>query len=210
MIEILIADDHPIVRQGLRQLISAFPNLAVSGEAGTGQEILNLLEQKKFDLMILDITLPDRSGLDILKQVKAERPGLPVLVLSMHPENQYAERVIRAGASGYLMKDSATEELIGAIRVVISGRKYISSSLALELASSLISGSPKSACNNLSDREFNVLHMIAEGKANSEIADKLCLSPKTVSTYRSRVLKKLGLKTNADLVRYSIENRLVG
>jgi DNA-binding NarL/FixJ family response regulator len=205
----MIADDHPIVRQGFRQLISTRRDMLVAAEAGSGQEALDTLKQKKFDLVILDITLPDRSGLDVLKHIKREKPGLPVLVLSVHPENQYAARVIKAGAAGYLMKDSATEELVDAILTILNGKRYISSSLASELASGLRTGKQELDYRNLSDREFSVFRMIAVGKANSEIADQLCISPKTVSTYRSRVLQKLGLTTDAEIVRYAIENGLL-
>jgi len=205
-----MADDHPIVRKGLKQIIADSPDMLVAGEASDGLEVLEQARKKDYDVVLLDISMPVRGGLDVLKQLKSEKPEMAVLVLSIHPEEQYALRVLRVGASGYITKDNAPEELITAIRAVASGKKYISSSLAQRLAFTLTGTGRKSTHDALSDREFSVLRLLAAGKTTSGIADELSLSPKTISTYRSRVLRKLGLKTDADLVRYAIENQLLG
>jgi len=210
VIRILVADDHPIVRQGLKQIISDNPDMVVAAEAADGQEVLNQVWSNEFDVVLLDISMPVRNGLDILKQLKSQQPGLAVLLLSVHPEDQYALRVLKAGASGYITKDRAPEELISAIRAAASGKKYISPSLAQILAATpgiTAAGPPHQL---LSDREYSVLCLIAAGKAKKTIAEELLLSPKTVSTYRSRILNKMGLKTDAEIVRYAIENRLLG
>jgi two-component system invasion response regulator UvrY len=210
MIKILVADDHPIVRRGLKQIIADSPGMVVTGEASNGQKVLDQVQKNDYDVVLLDISMPGRSGLDILGQLKSERPGLAILVLSIYPEEQYAVRVLRSGASGYMTKESAPEELIAAIRVVSSGRKYVSSSLAQRLATELGAAAQKSTQELLSDREYSVLRLIASGKTKGGIAEELSLSPKTISTYRSRILKKLGLKTDVELVRYAIEHRLLG
>jgi len=210
MIRILVADDHPIVRKGLKQIIADSPDMLVAGEASDGLEVLEQLRKNDYDVVLLDISMPVRSGLDILKQLKSEKPEMAILVLSIHPEEQYALRVLRVGASGYITKDNAPEELITAIRAVASGKKYVSASLAQRLAFSLTSITREPAHDALSDREFSVLRLLAAGKTSAGIAEELSLSPKTISTYRSRVLRKLGLKTDADLVRYAIENQLLG
>jgi two-component system invasion response regulator UvrY len=210
MIKILVADDHPIVRKGLKQIIADSPGMVVAGEASDGQKVLDQVQKDDYDVVLLDISMPGRSGLDILEQLKSERPGLAILVLSIYPEEQYAVRVLRAGASGYMTKESAPEELIAAIRAVSSGRKYVSSSLAQRLATELGAAAQKSTQELLSDREYSVLRLIASGKTKGGIAEELSLSPKTISTYRSRILKKLGLKTDVELVRYAIEHRLLG
>ena len=209
MPRILVADDHAIVRKGLKQVLSETPDLVVSDEASNGEEVLDKVRREVFDLVILDISMPGRGGLDTLKQLQVEWPRLPVLILSMHPEEQYALRVLRAGASGYLTKESIPEELVTAIRKIIAGRKYVSLSLAEKWAHHLSNEKSKSLHESLSDREHHVFCMIGKGQTVSEIASDLYLSPKTVSTYRSRVLKKLGLKNNAELVRYAIKEGLV-
>jgi DNA-binding NarL/FixJ family response regulator len=209
MIKVLIADDHPIVRQGLRQILSGIPDMAVAGEAVNAQETLDQVRAGGWDVLVLDITMPDRSGFDILKELKHEQPDLPVLVLSIHAEEQLAVRVLKAGASGYLTKENAPAELIKAIRQVVGGGKYISPSLAETLAAGLDAASDRPRHKALSDREFQVMQMMAGGKTLAEIAGELSLSAKTVSTYRTRLLEKMDLKTNAEIIRYAIENGLI-
>ena len=209
MIKVLIADDHPIVRQGLRQILSGTPDMEVAGEAATAQETLNQVQAGGWDVLVLDITLPDRSGFDILKDLKLGQPQLPVLVLSIHAEEQLAVRVLKAGAAGYLTKENAPGELVKAIRKVVSGGKYISRGLAETLAFNLDVASDRPLHEALSDREFQVMQMMAGGKTLTEIADTLSLSVKTVSTYRTRLLQKMNLDTNAEIIRYAIENGLI-
>jgi DNA-binding NarL/FixJ family response regulator len=209
MIKILIADDHPIVRQGLRHILSGIPDMAVAGEAVNAQETLDQVRTGGWDVVVLDITMPDRSGFYILKELKHEQPDLPVLVLSIHAEEQLAVRVLKAGASGYLTKENAPAELIKAIRQVVGGGKYISPSLAETLAAGLDTASNRPRHKALSDREFQVMQMMAGGKTLAEIAGELSLSAKTVSTYRTRLLEKMDLKTNAEIIRYAIENGLI-
>ncbi len=210
MIRILVADDHPIVRQGLKQIIADNPDMVVVTEATDGQEVLNHVWKDEFDVVLLDISMPVMNGLDILKQLKSQKPRLAVLLLSVHPEEQYALRALKAGAAGYVTKDKAPEELISAIRAVASGKKYISPSLAQTLASTAGVAATGPLHQTLSDREYSVLRLIAAGRTKIKIAEELSVSPKTVSTYRSRLLKKMGLKTDAEIVRYAIENRLLG
>lgn len=209
MIRVLIADDHPIVRQGLKQILSQEPEFSVCGEAQTSQDVLDLIRKQSWDVVILDISMPGRGGLDVLKDIKRERPKLPVLILSMHPEDQYAIRALRAGASGYVTKESAPEELVSAVRKIIRGGKYISPTLAERLALEIEAPTEKPPHELLSDREYQVLVMIASGKTVSQIADELSLSVKTISTYRARLLEKMKMKTNAELTHYAIENKLV-
>lgn len=209
MINILIVDDHTIVREGLKQILEDAPDMAVVDEASNGQEVINKVWNNDYDLVLLDISLPGRGGLDVLKQLKAMKPKLPVLILSMYPEEQYAIRSLRANASGYLTKESAPEELIKAIRKIANGRKYITSSLAEKLAFELEIGAEKPIHETLSDREYQVMCMIASGKMLKEISEILSLSAKTISTYRSRVLKKMQMENNAQLIHYAIKNGLV-
>jgi DNA-binding NarL/FixJ family response regulator len=209
MIRVLIADDHAVVRQGLKQILRDTREMVVAGEAVNGQEVLEKVRAAAWDVVILDISMPGHSGLDILKELKCERPTLPVLVLSMYSEDQFAMRVLKAGASGYLTKDSAPDELVKAIRKVVSGGKYVSPFLAEKLASEIGTDSSKLPHETLSDREFQVLRMIATGKAVKEIAAELSLSVKTISTYRARLLQKMNLTTNAELIHYAIQNRLI-
>ncbi len=209
MLKILVADDHTIVREGLKQILGELPDMIVAGEASDGAEALHKLQEEHYDLVLLDIAMPGIGGLDVLKQLKSEKPDLPVLMLSMYPEEQYAIRTLKAGASGYLTKESASDELIAAIRKVCSGGKYVTSSLAEKLALSLDTNSEKPVHERLSDREFQVVHMIASGKTVTEIADALSLSVKTISTNRSRALIKMGMKTNAEITYYFIKHRLV-
>ena len=209
MLKILIADDHAIVRQGLKQIVTETPDMIVAGEASNGQELLNKIKENDYDVIVLDITMPGRNGMDVLRQLRSERSGLPVLMLSIHPEEQYALRALRAGASGYLTKESAPDELVVAIRKVSRGGKYISSSLAEKLAFELDVGREQAPHETLSDREYQVMCMIASGKAVMEIAQELSLSDKTISTYRSRILEKMKMKNNAELTYYAIKNQLV-
>jgi two-component system invasion response regulator UvrY len=209
MIKILIADDHAIVREGLKQILSESPDLVVVAEASTGQEVLEKIGKNDLDLVVLDIAMPGRGGLDILKDIKSQRPRLSVLMLSMYPEEQYAVRVLKSGASGYLTKESAPAELVKAIRQISQGKKYISPSLAEKLAIDLEISPDRPPHETLSDREYQVMCMIASGKTLREIADGLSLSIKTISTYRSRILEKMNMKTNAELTHYAIKNKLV-
>ncbi len=209
-IKILIADDHPIVRAGFKQVISDTPDMLVADEAGNGQEVLNLIGKKDYDLVLLDISMPGRSGLEILKDLKSEKPKLPVLILSIYPEEQYAVRALRAGASGYMTKASAANELIAAIRKISAGGKYISASLAEKLAFYLDGDATRPPHETLSDREYQVMLMIASGKTVTEIADELCLSVKTISTYRTHILEKMKMKNNAEITLYAVQNKLVG
>jgi two-component system invasion response regulator UvrY len=209
MIRIIIADDHPIVRAGMKQIISEAADMSVADEAGDGRQLLHKIRTENFDVVILDITMPHIDGLDVLKQLKIEKPKLPVIILSIHPESQYALRVLKAGASGYVTKTSAPDELITAIRKVNRGGKYISASVAEKLAFQLEAEFEEMPHEALSDREYQVLCMLASGKTVTEIADELALSVKTVSTYRSRILEKMNMKNNAELIHYAVQNKLV-
>jgi len=210
LIKVIIVDDHLIVREGLKQIISDTSDISVVAEASNGQEAINKIRNYDCDVLLLDISMPGRSGLEILKEIKSELPNLSILILTMHPEEQYAVRVLRAGASGYLTKESAPDELIEAIRKVSDGGKYISSTLAEKLAFNLEVDTGKPFHQTLSDREFEVMCMISSGKTVTEIADEMSLSVKTISTYRTRILDKMRMKTNAELTYYSIKNDLVG
>jgi len=209
LMNILIVDDHAVVRAGLRQIISGVSDMAVADEADSAVEALAKIRKKVYSMVILDISMPGKSGLDVLKEIRNEHPRLPVLMLSMYPEDQYAMRALRSGAAGYMTKDSAPEELVTAIRTVAAGRKYISSDLAERLAFNLEADMKKEPHEILSDREYQVLCTIASGRTVSEIADQLSLSVKTISTYRSRILEKMQLKNNAELTNYAIRNHLI-
>lgn len=215
MIKLLVADDHAIVRKGIEQIISETDDITVADEAQNGQEVLEKVRKNHYDMALLDISMPGRDGLDILKELRSLHPKLSVLMLSMYPEEQYAVRALRSGAAGYLTKESAPDELITAIRKVFSGGKYVSASLAEKLADNL-TGKPANPQTQgralhefLSDRELQIMGMIASGKALTDVADELSLSVKTISTYRNRVLKKMHMKSNAEIVRYCIENKLL-
>jgi len=208
MIKVIIVDDHPVVRRGLKQIIEDEPDMEIAGEAKNAGECFSLVRKMECSLVLLDISLPDKSGFDVLKQLQYELPRLPVLILSVHPEDQYAVRFIKAGASGYLMKEGAPEELVKAIRKVHAGGKYVSASLAEKLASHLDT-SDKPPHENLSDREFQILCLIAKGESLKGIADELCISEKTVSTYRARILEKMKMSTNSDLIRYAMDHHLI-
>jgi two-component system invasion response regulator UvrY len=209
MIKILIADDHPIVRRGLKQILAEEPDLAIAGEAQSSQEVLDLVRKRDWNVVVLDITMPGRGGLEILREIKKERPKLPVLILSMHPEDQYGVRALKAGAAGYMTKESAPEKLVQAIRKIMKGGKYVSPTLAEKLVLDLEKDTPEAPHETLSDREHQVMCMIASGKTVSEIAKDLFLSVKTISTYRSRILKKMKMKNNAELTHYAMKHRLV-
>lgn len=209
MIRILIADDHTIVRRGLRQiLLEGFP-AAVIEEVADAEAMVKKIIQQEWDVVISDLSMPGRSGLEALQQIKQLQPKLPVLILSIHPEEQYAIRVLKAGASGYLSKDMAPDELVNAVHRVMLGKKYITTSIAEKLASVLDQDADKASHEYLSDREFSVLKLLASGKSVSEIAESLFLSVTTVSTYRSRIMAKMNMKNNADLTLYAIENKLL-
>jgi two-component system invasion response regulator UvrY len=206
---ILIADDHAMFRRGLREtLLEAFPRVSF-GEAKTAAETVEFVRGHHWDVVILDISMPGKSGLDILDEVKRLRPRTPVLLLTMHPEQQYARRALKAGAAGYLTKDSVPDELKNAIKKIVAGGRYVSSTLAEKLAVDLRHGAELPVHELLSGREFQVLRMLASGKTVKEMAEELSLSVKTVSTYRGRILEKTGMRTNADLIRYALEAQLV-
>ena len=209
MIRIVIADDHEIVRRGLVQIVADVPDMAVSGEAANAPELLDLVRRQPCDVVVLDIKMPGQSGLEALKTLRAEYPRLPVLILSTHSEEEYAVRVLRAGAAGFLSKQGAPRELIAAIRKVCEGRKFISASAVEKLAWALDEESDRPLHEALSDREYEVMCLIASGKTLKEIASELSLSDKTLSTYRSRILEKMRMRRNVDLVRYSLLHRLI-
>lgn len=209
MIKLIIADDHPIVREGLKQIIADSPHFTVSDEASDGPELLDKVRNEDFDVIILDLKMPGMDGLDVLKQLKIEKPRIPVIILTVHPEAQYALRILRAGASGYLTKESVSAELVTAIRKVHRGGKYISPGLAEKIAFALDTDSEKMLHETLSDREYQVMYMIASGKTVTEIAEEISLSVKTISTYRARILEKMNMKTNAELTRYAFQNSLI-
>ncbi len=209
MIRVFIADDHTLIRRGLQQILAETDDIVAAGEARTAAETLRAVREAPYDLVLLDIALPDQNGLEVLAQLHTWYPQLPVLILSMHPEQQYALRALKAGASGYLTKDNAPEELITAIRQVASGQQYLTPSMAKSLVTAIQTPDQAAPHQALSDREYEVLRLLGNGKAIGAIARELSLSPKTVSTYHHRLLKKLSLKSLADLVRYVIEHNIV-
>lgn len=208
MIKVLIADDHAVVRNGLKQIIQDRAGLQVAGEACNGQEVLERIRSERWDVLVLDLSMPVRGGLEVLHDVKQICPNLPVLILSMYPENQYGIRALRAGAAGYMNKECALDELVAAIQKVVAGGKYVSPSLAERLAFELSGNLNKEPHELLSDREYDVMCMIGAGKSPDQIARELSLSIKTISTYRARVLQKLNLNKNAELIRYVLEHNL--
>lgn len=208
MTNIVIADDHSVVRQGLKQILAAEPDMLVVGEAKDFNETLEVVRDVAWDVLILDYSMPGGNGLQVLKKIKHSYPRRPVLILSMHPEDQIAISALRAGAAGYISKESASEELTVAIRKAISGKKYVSATLAEKMAVELEEGSEGLPHESLSDREYRVMWLLASGKSITHIAEELALSPNTVSTYRIRILKKLKLENNADLVRYAVKHGL--
>lgn len=208
MISIIIADDHHVVREGLKQIISEGHNMQVTGEAKHGQELLDLMSKEKYDVVIMDLSMPGKSGLELLKELKSIHPKTPVLVLSMHPEEKYGVRVLRAGASGYMTKESAPAELIKAIDKIYHGGKYVSELMAEEILTQFddMSDQPHKL---LTDREYEVLLLLAKGISVKDISEKLLISPATVSTYRARILEKMNLSSNADITYYAIKAGLI-
>ncbi len=204
MIRVLVADDHAVVRRGVLQILADAPDIVVAGEASTGREVLQAVWKNNFDVLVLDIGMPDGGGLEVLKQLRTLKLDLQVLILSMYPEKQYAVRALKAGAAGYLTKESAPDELVTAIRKVAQGGKYVTRSLAEKLAAEVGREVEKEPHETLSDREYQVMRLLAAGKTVTEIAAELSLSAKTVSTYRARILKKLGLRNTAEIIRYGI------
>jgi two-component system invasion response regulator UvrY len=208
MIKILIADDHVLIREGLKKILKAAPDISVVNEAQNAREVFQQVNAE-LDVVVLDISLPGKSGLELLKDLKQQFPKMPVLILSMHPEDRFAIRALKAGAAGYVTKESAADELIKAIRKVVQGRKYVSPGLAEKLAFDLETDTAKPVHENLSDREYQVMCMIASGKTVRQIAAELFLSMSTINTYRARILEKMNMKTDAELIRYAVQNQLV-
>jgi two-component system invasion response regulator UvrY len=206
---ILIADDHPVVRQGLRQMLASENDLNVVGEARNGHEVVEISKRVEWDVAVLDYNMPGRTGLELVKELKQRHPGRPVLILSMYPEERYALRALKAGAAGYITKESASGELVNAIRKVAKGGRYVSTSLGERLAQELAGDSERPVHERLSDREYQIMWMIASGKTVGEVAEQLFLSPNTVSTYRARILRKMNMKSNAELMHYAIAHHLV-
>ncbi|OGU77852.1 MAG: DNA-binding response regulator [Ignavibacteria bacterium RBG_16_34_14] len=209
MIKVYITDDHSLIREGFKKILSDEKDISIAGDAANAKDAMNFVLNNSLDILILDLNLPDKNGLDLLKELKALKPDLKILILSMHPEDRFAMRVLRAGASGYVTKESAGEELVKAIRKVYNGGKYVSESLAEILALEIQGGGERPIHEILSDREFQVLQMIASGKTLAEISDNLSLAVTTVSTYRARILEKLNLHSNAELIHYAITNKLL-
>ena len=209
MIRILVADDHAVVREGIKTILAGQEGLVVEDEAENGQEVLSRVTKKEYDLVLLDISMPGRSGLEILEEIKVMQPKLPVLILSMHPEEQYAVRMLRGGAAGYLTKASAPQELVRAIRKISGGGKYVTASLAEKLACELDAHAEKPRRERLSNREYQVMLMLAAGRSVSEVAEEFGLSAKTISTYRTRILEKMHMKKNAELTLYAAKNSLI-
>ena len=209
MIRVLVADDHTIVREGLKQILAKSGDLLVAGEAANGNDVLKMVREQLWDVLVTDMSMPGRNGIELIKLVKEARPKLPVLVLSMYGEEQYAVRVIRAGASGYLNKESASEQLVAAIRKVAAGGVYVSAAVSETLFHNLRGDTAATPHEQLSDREFQILRLIAMGKSSTEIAAELVLSPKTVSTHKTRILEKMHMSNQAELIRYAIEHKLV-
>jgi len=209
MIRILVADDHTIVREGLKQILAKSGDLVVAGEAANGNDVLKMVREQEWGVLVTDMSMPGRSGIELIKLVKEARPKLPVLVLSMYGEEQYAVRAIRAGASGYLNKESASEQLVTAIRKIAAGGVHVSTAVAEVLFNNMRGGDSVQPHEHLSDREFQVLQLIAGGKSVTDIASALNLSPKTVSTHKTRILEKMNMSNQAELIRYAIERRLI-
>ena len=208
-IRVLIADDHAIIRQGLKQILSDTEDLEVTGEADGGVPAVQMIREHQYDVVLMDVSMPDRNGIDSLKLIRKENPRLPVLMLSMHPEEQYAIRALRAGAAGYLSKQGAPEQLVTAIRQVAAGKKFVSAAVAEELANAIGEDFDKPPHEKLSDREYQTLCMISSGKTLTQIAEQLNLSVKTVSVYRARLLEKMKLRNNAELTHYGLKHGLV-
>lgn len=211
MINVLIVDDHVIVQKGLREILSTTSDIRIIDDAGNGKDALELIQENKYDVILLDISLPDKNGIEVLKLIKSSHPKLPVLMLSAASEEEYALRALKTGASGYIHKQSAPEQLIDAVRLAASGKKYVSAHVAEELANAIDPemGEPRELHHTLSNREYETLRMIASGKKLSDIAEAMSLSPKTVSIYRSRMMEKMRFKTNAEIIRYAVSHKLI-
>ena len=209
MIQVVIADDHPVVRQGLKRILAEEADMALAAEAATGQELLDCLGKVACDVVLLDISMPGRGGLDALTELRRHFPKLPVLVLSVYPEDQFGPRVLKSGASGYMNKETACDQLVGAVRKVCAGGKYVSAKLAERIAADLSANTQLPAHETLSHREYQVMRLIASGKTVTQIARELSLSKKTISTHRARLLAKMRLRTNAELTFYAIQNDLI-
>ena len=208
IVRILVADDHPVVRQGIRQIFAAAPDMHVADEAANGRELLDRARTVDHDLVLLDLSMPEMSGLDLVKQLKRERPKIPIVILTMYSENQFAIRALKAGAAGYLTKDTAPTELVSAVRRVVTGGRYLTPGVAERRAGSLTTDADKPPHEKLSDREYQVLRMIAAGKSTRWISTELALSVKTISTYRARIFDKMQMKSPAELAAYVVRNRL--
>lgn len=209
MINVLVADDHALIREGLKKTLSGEPDMAVVGEATNVAELFQQLERLTVSIILLDITMPGESGLDALKELRQKYPHVPVLILSFHPEHRFAVRALKAGAAGYITKQSATEELVQAVRKIVGGGKYVSAALAEELATELDTENGKLPHETLSDREFQVMRLIAAGKKSSEIAAELAVSVNTINTYRMRIFEKMKMQSNVELSRYAVEHGLI-
>lgn len=210
MTKILVVDDHAVVRAGIHYFLDSLPDMEIAGEAATAQEAMRLIRSQDWDIVLLDIAMPDKSGVDVLKQIKREKPNLPVLMLSMHPENRYAVQILRSGASGYVQKEALATELVNAIQTILKGHKYISPVVADLLTSDLkIQEDEKPLHETLSSREYQIFQKLGQGLGVSKIAEDLCLSVKTVSTYRARILEKMKMSSNADIIYYAIKQNLV-
>ncbi|MHB8928970.1 MAG: response regulator [Melioribacteraceae bacterium] len=209
MINIFIADDHALIREGIKKILSTVSDIKLVGETADPYEISEQLGKVNCDILILDLSMPGKDGLDVLKEIKNFSPEIKILIMTMLPEDQFAKRTLKAGASGYLTKESAPDELITAIRRIAAGRKYVSQNLAEKLAQDLEDNSDKPVQDLLSDREFQILKMMASGKSQTDIADELSISASTVNTYRSRILEKLDLRTTADLIHFAYQNKLI-
>jgi DNA-binding NarL/FixJ family response regulator len=209
MIKILVVDDHAVVRAGVHHFISDIPNMEIGGEASSAEEAIRMVRNQDWDIVLLDIAMPDKSGVEVLKQIKREKPKLPVLMLSMHPENRYAVQVLRSGASGYVQKEALATELVNAINTILRGHKYISYGVAELLTTDRDTDTQKPLHETLSEREYEIFYKLGQGEGVTKIADELCLSVKTVSTYRSRVLQKINMANNADIIYYAIKNNLI-
>jgi two-component system, NarL family, invasion response regulator UvrY len=209
MINVLIADDHALIREGLKKTLSGEPDMKLVGDASNVADLFKQLAKLKVNIVLLDIAMPGESGLDALKELRQKYPHIPVLILSFHPEHRFAVRALKAGASGYITKQSATEELVQAVRKIVGGGKYVSAALAEELATELDQGSGKLPHETLSDREFQVMRLIAAGKKSSEIAEELSVTMSTVNTYRMRIFEKMQMQSNVELARYALEHGLI-
>jgi two-component system invasion response regulator UvrY len=209
MIKILVVDDHAVVRAGVQYFVAQVPDMKIEAEAATAQEAIRLVRSQDFDIVLLDINMPDKSGVEVLKQIKREKPDMPVLILSMHPESRYAVQILRAGASGYVQKEALADELVNAIQTILRGHKYISHAVAELLTTELDVNAEKPLHETLSKREYEIFYKLCQGHGVTKIAEDLCLSVKTVSTYRARVLQKMNMENNAGIIYYAIKQNLI-